>query len=98
MVGQPGRVAAAAAGPGRRAPTWLVRVLGGRTALQGAVVSRIGSPDDRRRALRAGAVVDVLHGASMVAAAALMPPYRRSATISATVAFSSAAAGLAAAR
>lgn len=96
MFGRPRRAADLAAGAGRPAPTWLVRLLGARTALQGAVVGRVHGPDDRRRALRAGAAVDALHGASMVAAAVALPRYRRSAAVSAAMALSSAALGVAA--
>ena len=98
MVGRPAQVAGLAAGSGRPAPVWLVRLLGARTALQGAVVGRVYGADDRRRALRAGAAVDALHGASMVAAALALPRYRRSASVSAAVALSSAALGMAAGR
>ncbi|SDO36807.1 hypothetical protein SAMN04515671_0717 [Nakamurella panacisegetis] len=68
----------------------IVRVLGGRQLLQGgAVLVRPGSA----ALLRLGSVVDLLHAASMVAAATLWPRYRRPALASAVLAGTSAAAG-----
>ena len=67
----------------------MVRLLGGRQLLQGAAVLIRPAP-----ALVIGAVaVDVLHAASMVAAAVIWPGYRRAALTSAAVAGTSAVAG-----
>lgn len=96
MAGFPATAARWAGGPGGQPPAWVVRVLGGRMAAQALVVRWVAGrsgPRDRRRAVRAGAAVDGLHGASMIAAAAVFPRYRRSALASAAVAF--VAAGLA---
>jgi hypothetical protein len=84
----PDRLARAAAGPTRPAPGWLVRVLGARMVAQGLIVVGLAS----RAARRASAVVDALHGASMVVAAVRAPAYRRSALISGGAAGVSAAA------
>ncbi len=101
MAGSPGAAARWAAGRGAVPPAWLVRVLGGRMAAQAFVVRWIagrGGPRDRRRAVRAGAAVDGLHGASMLLAAVAFPRYRRSALVSAAVAFLAAGLGGAASR
>lgn len=98
MAGSPGAAGRWAAGPGATPPSWVVRVLGTRMAIQALLVRRIGhrGAQDRRRAVRAGAAVDGLHGASMILAAAAFPRYRRSALVSAAVAFTAAAvAGMA---
>lgn len=93
MTGTPASAARWSAGDGAAPPAWIVRVLGARMAAQAALVRWIAGhrPGDRPRALRAGAVVDGLHGASMVAAAAVWPRYRRSALTSAGLAFLSCA-------
>jgi hypothetical protein len=90
----PETAARLAAGGESPPPGWLVRVLGGRMAVQAVVLSWVGRHHraERGRAYRLGSVVDVLHGASMVGAAAAFPRYRRSAMLSAGMAF--AAAGL----
>lgn len=95
----PARVALAAAGGGEPAPAWLVRVLGLRMAIQAGAVSAADRRGGqwRRMALRAGAAVDGLHGASMLAAA-VSRRHRRSALVSAGVAFACAGLGEAAAR
>lgn len=99
MLARPEAVAATANGSGPAPPDWLVRVLGGRTALQGALVRAAArNRADAGRVLRAGAAVDALHGATMLAAAVWKPRYRRSAGASAGFAFLSAGLGLAAAR
>lgn len=82
----PARAGSVAAGSGRRPPDWVVRALGARMAAQGLVIAARRSA----RACRGGSVLDVLHGASMVAAGVLVPVYRRSALLSAAVAFGSA--------
>lgn len=100
MAGVPVAAARWAAAGGDVAPPWIVRVLGGRMAVQAAAVGwvRRSRPADGPRALRAGAVIDGLHGASMVAAAALFPRYRRSALVSAGMALTAAGVGAAASR
>ncbi len=67
----------------------VVRVLGARQLVQGVV--QFARPDPEL--VLAGAVVDVLHLISMVAAAAIWPPYRRPALASAAVAGVFAGAG-----
>lgn len=95
MVGSPGATGRWAAGPGATPPSWVVRVLGTRMAIQALTVLRVArrGAGERRRAVRAGAAVDGLHGASMILAAAAFPRYRRSALVSAAVAFTAAAVG-----
>ena len=68
----------------------LARVLGARHLLQAAVVGSHGS----ERWLRAGAVVDAGHAATMVAFAALRPERRALAGANALVAASLAAGGI----
>ena len=93
MTATPSAAARWSAGGGATPPAWIVRVLGARMTAQAGLVRWIARkhPDDRSRALRAGAVVDALHGASMVMAAAVWPRYRRSALTSAGMAFLSCA-------
>ncbi|PZS27953.1 MAG: hypothetical protein DLM58_18000 [Pseudonocardiales bacterium] len=87
---RPEHVAASAAGPsGRPAPRWLVRVLGMRSMLQGAVTA--GAPTTV--VLLGGALIDATHAASMTPLIAASPRYRRAATISAFTAGISAAVG-----
>lgn len=62
-----------------RPRVWLVRVLGGRLLAQGLL--EYARP--HRRVLLAGAAIDLTHTATMVAAAALLPAYRRTARASA---------------
>jgi hypothetical protein len=77
---------------GGRCPAgWLIRLLGGRLLVQAGYELATGS----RRALRLGAAVDLLHAASMLAAAVRWPGYRRIALASAGLAGASAAVGLA---
>jgi hypothetical protein len=72
-------------------PTWLVRLLGGRTLAQhGLVLVR-----PSRGVVLGGAAVDALHALSMVGAAAVWPQYRRPALVSAGMAGASAALALA---
>lgn len=82
LLAAPAAVSAAVAGPGRQVPAWLVRVLGARMLGQGCLLTAL--PADG--VLLACTVAELLHGASMVAAAALAPQYRRSALVSASVA------------
>jgi len=67
----------------------VARVLGGRQLLQGLVTARRPT----RRILRIGAAVDVLHAATMVAAAAASVGPRRLTVASATLAAAFSAAG-----
>jgi hypothetical protein len=71
----------------------VVRVLGGRHLAQAALTAT-GSA----RALRAGAVVDTLHAASMIPLAVTSREHRRAAVVSATAATLFAVAGAAAAQ
>ena len=73
-----------------RPPTVIVRLLGGRIIVQGAVLA--SCPTDA--VLSIGIVVDLVHGASMILAARAMSEYRRSALSSAALAWGSALAGL----
>jgi hypothetical protein len=70
-------------------PAWIVRGLGIRTLVQAAAEAIRPRPD----VLRVGIVVDLLHAASMLAAAWIWPRYRRAAVASAGAAVASAAAG-----
>ena len=100
MAGSPAAAARwSAAGP-PAPPSWIVRILGGRMAAQAVAVNwvRRRRPADEARALRIGAVVDGLHGASMILAAVVFPRYRRSALVSAGMALTAAGVGGAAAR
>lgn len=100
MAVTPDAAARMTSGGGSPPPGWLVRVLGGRMALQGMVLQwvRLRHRNDLGRVYRLGAVVDLLHGASMIGAAAAFPRYRRSALLSATLAFVAAGMETAAAR
>jgi len=83
------RVAKAVSGGSGVPDAAVVRLLGGRQLVQGAAI--LIRP---ARPLLIGALtVDVLHAASMVAAAVIWPGYRRAALTSAAVASASAAAG-----
>jgi hypothetical protein len=80
---------------GRTPPhRWLIRLLGARSLVQGAVT--VAVPDTP--IVAAGAVVDGVHAVSMIAAAAVSESQRRAAALSAVVAASCSAAGTAAAR
>lgn len=95
---RPEPVARLASGGGRPAPALVVRLLGSRMLFQGlvtAVVVRKGR--DVRTVLRAGAMVDLAHAASMFGAALWKPEYRRSALASGGAAGLSAGLGLMAA-
>jgi hypothetical protein len=87
LLGVPDAVTGVIAGDQSRPRTTLVRVLGGRLLIQG-LVEWIWP---RRSVVLAGAAVDTAHAASMIAAAALLPAYRRTAIASAAEATVSAA-------
>jgi hypothetical protein len=90
----PARVAALAAGNGTRPASTIIRLLGARMAAQG--VAQLVRPSAGMAQLVA--VVEGLHGSSMVGLAVLSPRYRRPALIAAAVAGLSGAAELAATR
>lgn len=69
----------------------IIRILGGRELLQGAV--QIAYPE--KGLLAGGIAVDVLHLLSMLSLAAVWPTYRRAALASAAMAGISAGAGAA---
>lgn len=91
MVVEPARVTRLVSANRSEPPTWVVRLLGGRLVAQHALV--LARP--AHGTVLAGAVVDVLHAASMVAVAALGRRYRRPAAVSAAAAAVSAAVGMA---
>jgi hypothetical protein len=70
-------------------PVWIVRVLGVRILVQAAPEAISASPN----ILRLGVLVDLAHGASMLAAARVWPRYHRAALVSAVSAGASAVAG-----
>lgn len=76
---------------GRRGlpPAWIMRLLGVRLAAQ-AAPEALGA---RPRVLRVGALIDLAHALSMLAAARAWPRYRRAALLSAGSAGVSAFAG-----
>lgn len=85
MLVTPTQVAHTAAGRGAVPPPTIVRILGLRTAVQGALT--VIRPS--RAGLEVGAGTDALHLLSMIALAAVAPKYRRSALVSASVATAS---------
>ncbi|MDQ6850331.1 MAG: hypothetical protein M3070_10280 [Actinomycetota bacterium] len=87
LLGAPDTVTGLIASDQPRPPAWLVRVLGGRLLAQGLL--EYISP--RRSVVLTGAAVDIAHAASMIAATALLPPFRRTAAASAAEAMMSAA-------
>lgn len=89
LLAQPPAVLRSVVGTQSVPPSWIVRVLGIRTLLQGVVEG--SSP--RSNVLRVGVFVDVAHAASMLAAALVWPRYRRAALASAGSAGASALAG-----
>jgi len=91
LLVRPERCASLVSFGGRCPAGWLIRLLGGRLLVQAGCELVTGS----RRALRLGAAVDLLHAASMLAAAVRWPGYRRIALASAGLAGASAAVGLA---
>lgn len=91
LLAFPSTVAVKAAGREPPAPNWLVRVLGARLVGQGSwLVAR--TSDD---VLAWGALVDAVHGSTMIVAAATQRSYRRSALSAAAVAAVSVAIGMA---
>jgi hypothetical protein len=94
LIAAPTRVAALAAGSGTRPRSAIIRLLGARIAAQG--VAQLVRPSTGTT--RLVAVVEALHGSSMVGLAVLSPRYRRPALIAAAVAGLSGAAELAAIR
>ena len=75
---------------GRHTPdNTVVRVLGGRQLLQGALITRTPTP----LLVVGGTVTDALHAASMLAVAAFWPRYRKAALTSATIAGASGIVG-----
>lgn len=71
----------------RSVPRWLVRLLGARILIQALVELAAPTPT----VIRGGALVDVLHAASMLAIAARSSAYRPTALRSAAIASGSAA-------
>jgi hypothetical protein len=69
-------------------PAWIVRVLGARILIQAVPEAISPSPN----VLRLGVVVDLVHAASMLAAARVWPRYRRAALASSGSAGASAVA------
>ena len=88
---RPVRMARLAAAGGPLPPTWLVRLLGGRSVAQHGLVLLRPS----RGVVLGGAAIDALHALSMVGAAAVWPQYRRPALASAGMAGASVALALA---
>ncbi|HEY8300560.1 MAG TPA: hypothetical protein VIG48_01550 [Jatrophihabitans sp.] len=87
LVSRPERVAPSA-------PSWLVRILGARGLVQGALTVAVPDP----AVLALGASVDTAHALSMVPVAIGSSRYRRPAAVSAGVAAALAAAAAALAR
>jgi hypothetical protein len=83
----PDTITGLVAGDQPRPPGWLVRLLGGRLLAQGLLEYVWPRP----AVVLTGAAVDTAHAASMIAAAALLPAYRRTAAASAAEAMMSAA-------
>jgi hypothetical protein len=93
LITRPGTVTRALhdSTPPRR---WVIRLLGARSVMQGAFTAVV--PD--APVVAAGAIVDGLHAASMIATAVVSPPHRRAAVLSAIVAGACCAVGATAAR
>jgi hypothetical protein len=92
MLIVPRHVARATSGRGQEPPSAVVRILGGRLFVQGAVTARYPTDD----VLSVGMKVDALHAVSMLLSAVTMPRYRRSALSSAAVAGGSVLAAVSA--
>lgn len=86
LLARPDAVTALIAAGETRPPAWLVRVLGGRLLAQGLLEYTRPS----QLVVLAGVAVDAAHAASMIAAAVLLPAYRRTAVASAAEATLSA--------
>jgi hypothetical protein len=83
LLVEPERVARRVCRVGHRPPSPVIRLLGARELGQSAaVLLRSGRP-----VAATGMVLDLLHGMSMVAAAMLLPAYRRAAVVSGSEAF-----------
>lgn len=94
LLSRPGPIARGLGGSsGSAPPRWVVRVLGGRLFIQGAVTITLPGAETQW----SSAAVDGIHGASMLLVAAISPRYRRAAVINAAFALVSTAvsAGLA---
>jgi hypothetical protein len=89
LLAQPRALLRAITGDHGVPPSWVVRVLGARGLLQGA----LETVRPRPTILRLGIAVDLTHAASMLAAARIWPRYRRAALVSAGSAAVSALAG-----
>ena len=87
LLAAPGSAVLAAAGPGPVPPEPILRVLGARRIVQHVLVAGTSSP----AIAWASAATDVLHAASMVAAARIWPQYRRAELTSAGIAAGAAA-------
>ncbi len=94
LLARPARVVRLVCGPDDSPPIWITRLLGARVLAQAA--AELARPS--RSLLRLGAAVDATHAASMFAAAAVLPAYRRPALASAAAATAAAVAGAAVAR
>lgn len=90
LLVQPAGLLAAIVGDEGLPPSWIVRVLGLRTLGQGFAEGVRPTRD----VLRVGVGVDLVHAASMLAAARLWPRYRRAALTSAGSAGASALVGV----
>lgn len=91
LLARPVQVSAALGLAERPPPARVVRVLGARQVLQHAAVVLAPTPT----AVRVTAATELLHAASMLAAAVLWPRHARSAVVSAALAGGTALAGLA---
>lgn len=87
LLARPRQIARFVAGPGTAPPSWIVRLLGARYLAQAA--AELGRPT--RAVWLTMSAIDGIHAASMIAAAALQPSYRRPAVGNAVVATGSAA-------
>lgn len=83
LLTRPRQAAGLAAGAGRRPPSALVAVLGLRELAQAVALLRC----PRRQMFIIGMTIDLLHGISMLLAAAVFPAYHRAAAVSAAGAF-----------
>lgn len=86
LLTAPASTVLAATGPGPVPPEPVIRVLGGRRVVQHLLVASTSSPF----IAWASVATDVLHSASMVAAARIWPQYRRAELTSAGIAAGSA--------
>lgn len=91
LLARPDAVTHAVCASAARPRTAIVRLLGGRMVVQGAVTAA----RPHRRLVLAGAAIDLAHAASMVAAIRVAPPYGRAALASAATATAFALAAVA---